>query len=105
MSYKVRFARRATADIDHFFDYLSDYSPDIAAHYKRQLTFSIERNVAARPLSYQFFFLTGAPYRASLFRVGRRTTYWIVFRIDEEAKAIEIARFWNSVRDPQRFEV
>jgi mRNA-degrading endonuclease RelE of RelBE toxin-antitoxin system len=45
-----------------------------------------------------------APYRAYLYRVGRRTQYWIVYTVDEQTRTVDILHFWNASRDPERFE-
>ncbi|MDQ2079562.1 hypothetical protein RA307_05155 [Xanthobacteraceae bacterium Astr-EGSB] len=47
----------------------------------------------------------GAPYRANLFRVGRRTQYWIIYTVDEDAGVIDVLQFWNAMRDPRDFEI
>jgi hypothetical protein len=46
-----------------------------------------------------YFAFTGAPYRAYLFRVGRRTQYWIIYTVDEEIRTVDILHFWNAMRD------
>lgn len=62
-------------------------------------------SIAEAPHIWGHFALTGAPYRAYLFRVGRRTQYWIVYTVDDEARLIDVLHFWNAMRDPERFEV
>lgn len=37
-------------------------------------------------------------------RVGRRTQYWVVYTVDEQARTVDILQFWNASRDPERFE-
>jgi hypothetical protein len=49
------------------------------------------------------FFLTGAPYRAKLFSVGR-TSFWIVYEVDELERTVNILKIWNSKQDPNDFE-
>lgn len=105
MAYRVRFAAKAKADIRQFAAYLADYSKATEERVMAELAESIVRYILPRPMSWPFYFLTGAPYRAYLFKVGRRTAYWIIFDIDDTAETINILRFWNSARDPESFEL
>jgi hypothetical protein len=57
------------------------------------------------PLTWSYFPLTGMPYRAYLFRVGRRTQYWVVYTVDEEANTIDILSFWNAARNPASLDL
>jgi plasmid stabilization system protein ParE len=105
MAFKVRFAPQAQEDIRDFATYLAAYSEDIADRYISELAAAIERHILPRPMSWQFFFLTGAPYRAYLFKISRRTAYWIIFEIDEHPQTVNILRFWHAARDPEAFVV
>jgi hypothetical protein len=49
--------------------------------------------------------LNGRPYRAYLFRVGRRTQYWIIYTVDEHAGTVDVLSFWNAARDPDSFDL
>ena len=69
------------------------------------LELAIERNVAERPLAWQFFFLTGAPFRAYHFKISRRSAYWVVYDVDEEQEAIDVLRVWHSAQNPDEFEL
>ena len=44
-------------------------------------------------------------YRAYLFRVGRRTQYWIIYTVDENAQMVDVLHFWNASRDPESLEL
>jgi mRNA-degrading endonuclease RelE of RelBE toxin-antitoxin system len=55
--------------------------------------------IANNPHAFSHFHETGAPYRAKLFKLAR-TTYWIVYTIDDAAKTVDVLRFWNSAREP-----
>jgi hypothetical protein len=70
-----------------------------------ELAEAIAHHIKPRPAMWQHFFLTGAPYRAYLFKVSRRTAYWIVYSIDEDMEEINVLRFWNGSRDPEAFEI
>jgi hypothetical protein len=61
-------------------------------------------NIAESPLTWGYFVFSGAPYRAYLFRIGRRTQYWIVYTVDEEERTVDIVRLWNATRDPDTLE-
>jgi hypothetical protein len=52
------------------------------------------------PLTWSYFAFTGAPYRAYLFRVGRRTQYWIIYSVDDDTRTVDVLRFWNASGDP-----
>ena len=43
-------------------------------------------------------FAPHAPYRAKLFKLVR-TTYWIIYVVDDERQVVEILRLWNSARE------
>ena len=105
MTYKVRFSAQARRDIQGLFDYLAGFSPDAAQSYVSELELAIERHLATRPLSWQFFFLTGAPFRAYLFKLSRRNAYWVVYQVNEEQDAVEILRIWHSAQDPEEFDL
>lgn len=51
------------------------------------------------PNRFGWFRETGPPYRAKLFRLAR-TTYWIVYRIDDANGIVSVLRLWNSAREP-----
>ena len=37
--------------------------------------------------------------------IGARTKFWIVYRIDEDARVVNVLRVWNATRDPNAFRV
>jgi hypothetical protein len=57
------------------------------------------------PLTWSYFTLTGEPYRAFLFRVGRRTQHWVIYTVDEDAQIVDLLHFWNTSRDPESLEL
>lgn len=105
MTYDVRISAQARRDIRDIIAYLAHYSEDIASFYVGELQRSIEHNIATRPLTWQFFFVTGEPFRAYLFRVSRRTAYWIVYEVNEEQHAVDILRIWHGSQNPEEFEI
>jgi len=105
MAYRVRIDPVALSQIDEFAAYLRDYSEDFALDQIERLDRIIAQNLGDSPLTWSYFALTGAPYRAYLFRVGRRTQYWIIYTVDEETRTVDILHFWNAMRDPESFEV
>lgn len=104
MAYRVRIARAAELQIEAFATYLADYSDELAFEQRDRLVRILSVQLAESPNTWSYFALTGAPYRAYLFRVGRRTHYLIIYTVDDEAKVVEILSFWNSARDPLTLE-
>lgn len=84
--------------------YLIAYSEDLAVEQFGYLD-RIFTGIGESPLMWGYFPHTGAPYRAYLFRLGRRTHYWIVYLVDEESDTVNIVAFWNASRDPKKFDV
>lgn len=105
MTFRVRIDPAALRHIDEFAAYLRDYSEEFALEQIERLDRIIAINLGEMPLTWSYFPFTGAPYRAYLFRVGRRTQYWIVYTVDEESRTVDILHFWNSMRDPAGLEL
>ena len=91
--------------MDEFASYLSDYSEDLAVEQFERLDRILRIDLGEAPFTWGYFALTGAPYRAYLFRVGRRTHYWIIYTVDEEQGFVDILRFWNASKDPLAFDL
>jgi hypothetical protein len=104
MSFRVRIDPVALREIEAFAAYLGGYSEDLAIEQFERLDRILSVALREAPLTWGYFALTGAPYRAYLFRVGRRTQYWIVYKVDEEARTVDILKFWNASRDPRALE-
>jgi hypothetical protein len=100
MTFRVRIDPVARRFMDEFAVYLRDYSEAFAAQHIERLDYVLSVTLRESPLTWSYFALTGPPYRAYLFRVGRRTQYWIVYIVDEEARTVDILHFWNASRDP-----
>ena len=105
MKFRVRIDPVALRQIEEFAAYLRDYSEDFAIEQIERLDRILSVNLGESALTWSYFALTGAPYRAYLFRVGRRTQYWIIYTVDEDEHAVNILRFWNAMRDPERLEL
>ena len=99
MAYRVRIDPVALQQIDEFAAYLGAYSENFAIEQIERLDRILSINLGESPLTWSYFVFTGAPYRAYLFRVGRRTQYWIIYSVDEDARRVDILRFWNATRD------
>jgi plasmid stabilization system protein ParE len=104
MAYRLRITRSAQHDIDGLAAYLRDYSERRAVEQIDRLNYILGVNIAESPLTWGYFAFSGSPYRAYLFRIGRRTQYWIVYTVDEEARTVDIVRLWNATRDPDTLE-
>jgi plasmid stabilization system protein ParE len=103
MTYRVRIDDVALRDIERFARYLSDYSEAFASEQIERLANVFRSALAESPTTWNYFYLTGAPYRAYLFRAGRRTQFWIIYTITEETKTVNVLRFWHASRDPEAF--
>src|SRR6266508_185351 len=105
MPFRVRIDPVALREIDEFAAYLRDYSEDFAVVQIERLDRILSVNLGETPLTWSYFAFTGAPYRAYLFRVGRRTQYWIIYTVDEDARTVDILQFWNAMSDPERLDL
>jgi mRNA-degrading endonuclease RelE of RelBE toxin-antitoxin system len=105
MTFKVVRDRVAQSDIEDFGRYAANYSEDFAREQFVRLNRIFAVDLAEAPNTWNYFYVTGAPYRAYLFRVGRRTNYWIIYSVDDEAKVVRVLRFWNASREPASFEI
>lgn len=105
MTFRVRIDPVALHQIEDFARYLSDYSEDFAIEQIERLDRILAIDLSESPLTWSYFVFTGAPYRAYLFRVGRRTQYWIVYTVDEDNRTVDILQFWNASRDPERLDL
>ncbi len=100
MSYRIRRSPQAREDIRDFFWHLKQEANEATAQkYFEELQHDITYLIANTPNSFNWFHETGAPYRAKLFKLAR-TTYWIIYVVDDENETIELVRFWNSAREP-----
>ena len=105
MAYRVRIDPVAQRHIDAFAVHLRAYSEEFAVEQIDRLNRILSVQLAESPLTWSYFAFTGAPYRAYLFRVGRRTKYWIIYTLDEETRTVDILHFWNAFRDPDTIEL
>jgi mRNA-degrading endonuclease RelE of RelBE toxin-antitoxin system len=104
MTYKVITGLAADGEIGDFGHYAADYSEDWAREQFARLNRVLTVDLAEAPNTWAYFYVTGAPYRAYLFRVGRRTSYWIVYTVDDDAKIVNVLRFWNASKEPTSLE-
>lgn len=65
----------AQRDIDDFYEYLRRYSENTARKYVEAFYDAIERTITDFPRSSSFFAEVGAPYRAFIFTISRRTAF------------------------------
>src|SRR5713226_8660392 len=105
MTFRVRIDPVALRQIEQFAAYLRDYSEEFAIEQIERLDRILSVNLRASPLTWSYFAFTGAPYRAYLFRVGRRTQYWIIYIVNEEDRSVDILHFWNASRDPETLDI
>ena len=105
MTFRVRIDPVALRQIEQFATYLRDYSEEFAIEQIERLDRILSANLRESPLTWAYFVFTGAPYRAYLFRVGRRTQYWIIYTVDEGARTVDILQFWNAMSDPEELDL
>lgn len=105
MTFRLRIAPVAQTQIDAFAGWLRDYSETFAMEQIDRLNRILSIHLANAPLTWAYFPHTGAPYRAYLFRVGRRTQYWIVYTVDEDKRIVDVLHFWNASRDPKALDI
>ena len=105
MPFRVDITDRAQRDIDDLARYCRDYTAAFWDEQEARLAYVFETWLANSPQTWNFFFITGAPYRAFLFEVGARTHYWIVYTIDEQAQVVNVLRVWNASQDFNQFQV
>ena len=103
MNYRVVKMPHAQNDIAEFSRYTNNYSTDFATEQFKRLNHILTIELADILLIWSYFYITGVPYRAYLFRVGRRTCFWIIYTVDEEKKVVYVLRFWNARKDPETF--
>jgi hypothetical protein len=101
----VRIDPVAQRQIDQFATYLREYSEAFAIEQIERLDRILQFDLGQSPLMWSYFPLTGAPYRGYLFRVGRRTQYWVVYTVDEAKRTVDILSFWNTARDPDSIDL
>jgi hypothetical protein len=105
VAYRLALSARAKRDIDEFLERLADYDPATASRFEMELQNAVNKHVLEWPVMWGYFYLLGRPYRGYLFRVSRRTSYWVVYCVDEAQELVKVARFWNCARDEGQFEV
>ncbi len=75
MSYRIGIDGRALRDIEEFAAYLRGYSETFALDQIDRIDDFFRCALTRSPATWSYFYLTGAPYRAYHFRVGRRTQF------------------------------
>lgn len=103
MTYEVRVVHRASEDQRQLFDYLNDLDISLADRHLVRLTDAL-RSIGLSPHRFAYFFVTGAPYRARLFGVGR-TSFWIVYAVDDHTSRVTVLRIWDSRQNPDNFDL
>jgi len=103
VSYRVFRSARANRDLTLFSQFARSYGQDWAARQLLGINRVFSIDLPRAPHQWSYFYLTGAPYRPYLFRAGRKIQYWIVYSVDDAAQTVNILRFWNASRDPDRF--
>jgi plasmid stabilization system protein ParE len=105
MAFELFVTAEALADLAELQEYLAGLDPVLAERVSFDLERIMRREIAGRPSLHSWFYLTGAPFRARLFRLSRRTQFWIIYEVKEDTELVMILRLWNASRDPAAFEL
>ncbi|MFM9976058.1 MAG: type II toxin-antitoxin system RelE/ParE family toxin [Beijerinckiaceae bacterium] len=105
MRNKIRFSAYAQRDIADLHDYLSAHSTKTADAIIADLERILMTDIAINPVVYGWFYLLHEPFRARLFRVSRRTQFWIIYEYSEATRLVLVHRLWNASRNPSAFEL
>ena len=100
LKYRILIDRRAQDDLNEFYEYLREYSESTALKYVEAFYDAVDQTLAEFPHSCAFLPEIGAPYRGLLFRVSKRTAFWVIFTVHDETHEVRILRFWNAAREP-----
>jgi plasmid stabilization system protein ParE len=101
MRYRIHRNTIASRDIRSLAHYLRrEAGGAVARTYLAMLEYDLEVVIAHSPHTFAWFHETGEPYRAKLFKLGR-TTFWIIYTVDEAQQQVEITRLWNVARNPE----
>jgi plasmid stabilization system protein ParE len=99
MGYRLEFSVRAIRQIDSYFEHLRRYSFDTADKYRAALQHAIDTYLVNTPTTFDYYWETGAPYRAFLFNEAPRTTYWIIYRVYEDEGLVRVLQFRNTAME------
>jgi hypothetical protein len=103
--YDVQFDLVALDEIWDFLAFLADFDPDVSTRYETLLEQLIDSDLSEAPLRHSWFWKSGPPYRDRLFHVSRRTKFWIIYKVDESQRRVDVLRFWNATRDPSKLKL
>lgn len=92
---KVRYSRRALAQLDDIYNYIEAHDAQAAAAVKARIKRSIDR-LARFPYSGR---ATDNPSIRLL--AIRRYPYLVFYSVDDDAREVHILRVRHSVRDPE----
>jgi len=84
-------------DYQDYFAYLGSLSEALAVRHFLRFENALVDELLDDPFRHTYFKETGAPYRAKLFKVGRKT-FWIIYSIDEAV--VTLHRLWDCSREP-----
>jgi plasmid stabilization system protein ParE len=103
--YDVSVAAAARRDFRDLIEWLSAANPAVASRVSNDLRMVSMLDLEQNPNRYAYFWLTGPPYRGRLFQISRNTKYWIVYRVNESERHVDVLRLWNASRNPSAFEL
>jgi plasmid stabilization system protein ParE len=101
VTYRLITTQDAQRDIREFARWLKEEAgPRVAARHLAVLDHDLRAVVCESPHAFPWFHESGPPYRAKLFRLAR-STYWIVYSVDDARHRVELIRFWHTAREPR----
>jgi plasmid stabilization system protein ParE len=101
---EVRISKNAERDKLEIFHYLLKYSRESAIYHVARLDSAIGE-LSSPLVSWNYFYMTGAPFQARLFKIGNRTSFWIVYEVVKENGIVNILRIWNASQDGDNFSL
>ncbi|MEO6907128.1 MAG: type II toxin-antitoxin system RelE/ParE family toxin [Abditibacteriaceae bacterium] len=101
MTFKVSFSPRARLDMAESVAYIHTRSPQSAGRWYYELKV-LQKSLEVSPS--RFPQLDSSRLAATPYRVALHYSHKVIFRVDEQAKAVIIVRVYHSARKPFEFE-
>jgi plasmid stabilization system protein ParE len=86
-------------------EYLSHYSVASADKALAEIGRALRVDIAPKPAHLRLVLSDWLAYRARLFRIFRRTQFWIIYEFRDDIRRIDVLRIWNASRNPAAFEL
>ena len=100
MTYRLEISRKAGREILHCFKRLRRFSAASAEKYEVALEQAITAYLLNPPVTFGWYWETGAPNRAFLFALTPRSAYWVIYRVYEGEGAVRVIGFRSASAEP-----